>query len=283
MTAAAKNVSLAVAPFTKFAVQVINGDIVYAGSYAIAGTRDAATSSNRGRAMPAGVISAGYLPLGFVDQQRTGDTSASPIPEASINVEGKIVKNMSITDDAGTIADNFRKVYLTDDQTFTLTRPSEPTMPVGFTTKFVAVDKFDVYFFSLPELALMALCGGDSFTWFLGVIEPSGASGNALTGVVAPCAGRILSVHTICIEAIADADAAYTLNLEIDAVDVTGGVVTIATADLLGAKQSGTAVTANNRMARGSLVDVELVQGTAGTAGDGKYGVYAVVDRDISL
>jgi len=283
MTAAAKNVSLAVAPFTKFAVRVINGDIVYAGAYVMAGNRDHGTAGSRGLGIPAAPSVNGTLPLGFADQQITGDTSAAVPPEASINIEGKVVRGLTITDDAGDISDTFRTVYVTDDQTFTLTRPSEPAIPVGFTVRFLAADTFDVYFFSMGELAVLMLAGGNLRTWYLGSIEASGASGDALTGIVSPFAGRITSVYGIVEEAIADADADYDINLEIDGTNVTGGVIEWVTADVIADKKAGTAITAANVLHIGSLVDVEKVQNTAGTVGDGRMGIYATVVLDLGV
>lgn len=255
----------------KIASPVVSGQTMWAGAMAAGATVDHGTAGTRGYVTHMEKDVNGLLPLGFVDQKVVGDGSLL----ASINLRGSVIRRVAMTDVAGDITDTWLWVYSSFDGTPTLTRPSTIAVPIGITVRFNAVDDFDVLFFGFEAMAAMALAGYGRQTWFLGCIEPSGASGNALTGIVAPWHAAIISVYTICISAIADADAAYTLNLEIGGTNVTGGVVTIATADALGEKQAGTAVTAANIMHPGDLIDVEIVQGTAGTAGDGLYGVYA--------
>lgn len=250
---------------------VLSGLTIGAGCYVAGGSPSHGTAGNRGYLQNMEDDLAGLVPLGFLDQLKVGDGSLL----GSVRLTGCVIRRVAMTDVAGTIADTWKYVYAVDNQTFSLTKPSTIAVPVGITVRFNAVDDFDVLFFSMETMLAMAMSGFGRQTWFLGCIEPSGASGNALTGIVAPWHAEIIAVYAICISAIADADAAYTLNLEIGGVDVTGGVVTIATADTLGLKLAGTAVTAANVMHPGDLIDVELVQGTAGTAGDGLYGVYA--------
>lgn len=210
------------------------------------------------------------IPVGFADQKVVGDGAL----RASISAGGGVVRRMTITDIAGTIADVGLLVYITDDQTFTLTRPTTVGCPVGITVGFNAVNDFDVYFFSFGELAMLALSGWGRRTWCIGAYSPEGSSGNALTGIVLPCHGKIIDFYAICAAPIADADADYDLNLEIGGTNVTGGVVEIVTADTLGLKKSGTAITAANEFHEGDLLDVEQVANAAGTTNDGMYNLY---------
>jgi hypothetical protein len=96
-----------------------------------------------------------------------------------------------------------------------------------------------------------------------------------MTGIGAPCHGRILSVYAQCVEANTDADVSSTINLEIAGTNVTGGVVTLAFGDTEGDKKAGTDVTAANIFHEGDAIDVELTVGTAGTNTDpGLYNLF---------
>jgi len=275
------NSQIAVAGGHKFLVEIIDTDIIYAGAYVAAGSRAHATAATRGRALPMVDDTAGYVPLGHALQQATGATSAARPPEAEISVEGRIVKNMTVTDDANDISDQFRWVYAIDDGTFTVARPVTMGFPIGITTRYIAANTFNVKFFSFGELCAIALGGAGKALWNLGVVvaEAAGA-GNVLTGIECPHHGRITSVYTICASAPADADMSILLNLEIGATNVTGGVITLDFTDLLGAKQAGTAITALNVVHEGDLIDVESASVTAGTVGDGIYNLYAMVDLE---
>lgn len=98
--------------------RVVNADIVYA-------------SALVGQAL-IGHASAGYIlpyapaallcPIGWsVDPAVTGDTSASPVPEASIDIGGG-GKLLTVTGIANTIADIGKDVFPVTDNTFNLVR-----------------------------------------------------------------------------------------------------------------------------------------------------------------
>jgi len=119
------------------------------------------------------------------------------------------------------------------------------------------------------------MAGAAQYTWFLGVVSGVlSVSGNMLTGITAPHHGRILSVYGIVIEPHATTVDDIDVNLEIGAVNVTGGVIAW-TNSARGTKLAGSSITATNVFHEGDLIDVEGVVNNAGTAG--LLGIYADV------
>lgn len=256
--------------------QVVNAAVLYAGAYQCINSRDHGTSASIGRVEPY-TSTANMIPAGFQRaENKTGDTSASPIPRSNLWVGPVIVKSLAITGLGGTFADVGRVFYASADDTFTLTR-TDPDIALGIITDFQTSSVATARFFSMAELAILAMCGGGQATWFIGTVNGVESAGNHITGYVLPCHGRFTANYGIVSEPITDADATATFNFEIGAVDVTGGVITWATADVLGDKKAGTAITALNVFHAGDLLDVECAAGTAGTAADGYMNVYATV------
>lgn len=283
--AASANIELAKAGPSKFAVRVLDGEILYAGAYAALGSRDHGTAGNRGRAFAFADDTDGLIPLGFVDQQKTGDetgTNASGPVDASINLEDVIVRNMTITDDAGDVTDQGRLVYAVDDNTFSLTRPSSNAVAVGMTTRFIAANTFDVYFFSFATMMAISLAGGNRRTWHIGCFaaELGATTGNLLTGIVCPYHGYITDYYLICGSAPADADVAGNVRLEINGTDLDFATANpaIAAADTVGLKISGSGALTATAVHEGDLIDVEGVFSAAGTVMDGLYNVYADIE-----
>ena len=270
--ALAANASYTIRDNKRMAVEAVNAAEVYNGAYLMGGSRDHGTAGVIGRAR-AWNDEVGAIPLGFATQRKTGDTAASPIVEAEIDLAGRVMKNIAVTGLGGTVADNFRVVYMTDDATFTLTRPTLGH-PVGIVTKWISATNADVYFFGFGELCAIGFAGAGRQSVLIGIVNGVESAGNHATGWVAPYHGRILSTYGIVFEPITDADATATFNLEIGGTNVTGGVITWATADVLGDNKAGTAVTAANVFHEGDLIDVECAAGTAGTAADGYMAVY---------
>jgi len=107
-----------------------------------------------------------------------------------------------------------------------------------------------------------------------------------LTGIEAPHHGRITRVYGIVSRAATDADVDIDINLEIDGTNLTGGVIEYLFSDAIGTKKAGTAITDDglNAFHEGSLIDVEAVVNTAGTATDvGQMAIYAEVQTDFGL
>ncbi len=274
--------------------QVATTLVVYPGGYTGWANQDHATSTTQGRALP-WTGAAGQVPAGFCNMQTpvlgssvtgtTGDTAGSPIVRVGIDGERRVVHSCPVTGIAGTIDDVQRWVYATADGTFDIALPTAPNrLPVGIIVDFLTSTTADVLFFGYADLLLASLCGGGVTTWLLGAISGELAStGNMLTGIVAPCHGTIQEVYAICVSEPTDSDVSIAVNLEIGATNVTGGVVTLAAADVIGEKKAGTAVTAANVMHAGDLIDVEGTVTAAGTAKDGVYNLYVTYTREPGL
>jgi hypothetical protein len=257
--------------------QVVNADTAYSGGVAALCTTQHATSGSRGRTEPfSGAV--GQLVAGLYSRAtRLGDTSASPPVATSISIEDQRVEYLAVTGLAGTVADNFKLVYATTDNDFTLTRPAAPNgNPVGIVVQFRTATTCDIILYGLVTQLGIALGGGTLRSECIGVVAPVlTGSANLLTGWKAPCHGRILSVYAECIAANTDVDVDSDINLEIGGTNVTGGVVELIYTDAAGDKKSGTAVSAANVFHAGDAIDVEVTVNTAGTATDpGLYNLY---------
>ena len=102
------------------------------------------------------------------------------------------------------------------------------------------------------------------------VINLNAATGDILTSLALGHKGTIEAVDGYVKVAGAGAGADVSINLEIGAVDLTGGVVnaTIGNAATLGAKVAGTTVTANNQFSASDVISIETAVATAFTAGE---------------
>lgn len=256
--------------------QVVNAAVLYAGAYQCINSRDHGTAASVGRVEPY-TSTANMIPAGFQRaENKTGDTSASPIPRSNLWIGPVIVKSLAITGLAGTFADVGRVFYATADDTFTLTR-TDPDLPLGIITDFQTSSVATARFFSAAELAILAMAGAGQATWLLGVVSGICSTGNAATGIVMPCHGRFTADYGIVIEPITDVDTNGDFNLEIGGTNVTGGVIDFDFADAIGVKKAGSAITAANVFHAGDLLDIECVETTAGTAADGYMAIYATV------
>lgn len=264
-------------PAGGLSVQVVNGDVAYLGGLGALCTFEHATSGSRGRTEPWGGA-VGQICGGWYDKgQTTGNTSATPPVSTALDSRTARINFLAVTGLAGTVADNFKLVYATDDGSFTLTRPSDPNGTArGIVVQFRSSTQADVVFFGMAENVILDLAGGTKRTWCVGAIAPvRTASGDLLTGIVAPCNGRILGAYAICVRAPTDADVDIDANIEIGGTNVTGGVIELIAGDAVGQKKSGTSVTAANVFHAGDLIDIEGTVNTAGTATDvGTYNLY---------
>lgn len=280
MALSANGTAVVKAPHT-LALEAVNAAEIYNQAFLMLGAASHATAAVRGRARAFNDEN-GAIPLGFSMARKTGDTSASPIVSAEVDLQGRIHANVAVTALTGDVTDVGKVVYLTDDNTFTLTRPTLGH-PIGVVSRWISATNADVYVFGFDALCAIGLAGAARDTVFLGTVNGVESAGNHVTGWVAPYHGRIISCYGIVFEPITDVDATATFNLEIAAVDVTGGVITWATADVLGDKKAGTAITALNTFHQGDLIDVECAAGTAGTAADGYMNIFATVEKDLGL
>lgn len=262
--------------------QIVNTSIMYKDAFTALCTPTHGTAASRGRVKPWSGA-AGEMLLGRWGQGKTtGDTSASPIVNGQIQLDDVVLENVLV---AGLASSEFQRdalnyVYAGDDNmlaSLTLTQPAAPNdKPVGMIWQGQSATRADVLIFGFRTRLFMEFCSVQ--TWFLGVVgAETAAAGNLLTGIEMSLHGKFIDFYSICIEASTDADWTQLVNLEIGGTNVTGGVITQATADAQGEKQAGTAITAANEFHAGDLVDVEAATVTAGTANNGRYGLYATV------
>lgn len=280
MALAANGQAVVKAPHT-LALEAVDAASIFNQSAMMLGAASHGTAATRGRAQ-AWNDEVGAIPLGWSMARTTGDTAASPIVNAEVDLQSRIFSNVAVTGLAGTVADVGKVVYMTDDATFTLTRPTLGH-PMGVISRWRSSTNADVYCFGFDTLCAIGLGGAGRDTIFLGTINGVESVGNHVTGLIAPYHGRIVDIYGIVFEPITDADATATINAEIGGTNVTGGVITWATADVLGDKKAGTAITAANTFHQGDAIDLEVTAGTAGTAADGYLNVFATVEKDLGL
>lgn len=267
---------------------VVNAAKIYARAKAAGITFSHATAANRGQvtnfSKSAGEILLGPASPHFEPEAGgsavsvTGDTSVDVPPTAGIVGTDTYVSENLTVDGVADDNDAFKPVYLTDEYTFTLTRPAAPVQVCGMVLKALGTDKADVLMYGLELLIALAMSGGGSQVVFLGSIDAAqAASGDVRVGIPAPFHGRIVSIYAMIGTLIASGGAgSVTYNLEINTVNVTGGVVTIADSDAVGVKKAGTAITALNVVSEGDLIDVEAVVGVANTGG--RFDLFAVIE-----
>lgn len=254
-----------------FASEVINTEVLYSGGYVALGAPDHGTTANRGRLF-AWASAAGEIPVGFAyGRDITGDTSASPIPAGTVDAGETVIKQVAVTGLAGTVADVGQKVYMSDDGTFTFTRPTVG-IPIGIVSRWISASLADVKFFSMNELLVLAMAGCGQQLMYLGHFDVDTiANGNLRTGIPMPFHGKFLTVFAMVDKAVTGSGTATAaINLEIGGTNVTGGVITVtaALAGTKGAKLAGSSVTAANVFHEGDLLDVEaasVIDLTGGT------------------
>jgi hypothetical protein len=216
----------------------------------------------------------------------TGDTAGS----YGVVVRGGIIlKNVSVTGVTAS-TDISKFVYATDGQTLTLTKPATG-VPQGVIVGYVSTTYCDVYLFDMVESIVNSSLGNQptaykSFGTFLT---------NAIQGNVA----AVLHTETakehyqfVSLHALpkgydnAVVAGAQTLNLQIGATDVTGGVLTLgfasfdATGDM-GTIINATAITADNEVHIGNTVILEMAGAGTGFTADAvaAFEVFAIIER----
>ena len=121
-------------------VPAVNGDILYAG--ALIGIDSA------GYAAP-WADTTNYNFVGVCMKKVTGDTSASPVPEANVNTSGMILKKVSIVN-ASSQTDVGILCYATDDNTLTLSSTSNVNA-IGRVSRWYQSTTCDVDLFTPTE------------------------------------------------------------------------------------------------------------------------------------
>lgn len=263
--------------------EAVNAAEIYGGAYLAAGGPSHATATTRGRYLPwASTIN--QIPMGFARTRETGATAAVPAPTAKVNPEPVVIERLAVTG-ASALGDFGKKVYASDDGTFTLTRPAVG-IPVGFVLNWVSATLCDVAFFGAHELAILAMAGAGKGILgpfaVSGIVAGSGYSmGAAAAGFVAPCHGLITSVHGYLAALLVGAGADLQYNFRIANTVTTGGNLQFLLADVTGAIKDASAVTAANRFHAGDLIQLYVTMATASTAGIAV--IWAEYEKEIGL
>lgn len=208
-----------------------------------------------------------------------GDTSASPPYEADVIETGERLLGVPVAGaSAQTDADGTLVFCATDNLLTDLSLTATVNVgPIGRIRRFNSATSFDVELFTPNEYALN---NGKYQTWSIPVQLAGLTNANFVTGFVPGFAGRILSMQFVNTVVVTTAAKAALLNAEIDAVDVTGGVVALTSANQtpLGARVAGSAITAANHFAATSAIDFEAASVTAFAEGAGLLLVLVVAD-----
>ena len=232
------------------------------------------------------------IPAGLVLGERygleslTGDAGGT---YGAVVRGGIILEEVPVTG-ASAITDIGKFVYATDGQTLTLTKPAVG-VPQGIVTKWYTSTTCDVYLFDMVEsIIISSLCNQPTAYKSFGTFPTNAIQGNVAATLHTETAKehyKFVSLHALP-KAYDDAvvAGAQTLNLQIGATDVTGGVLTLgfasfdATADM-GTIINATAITADNEVHIGDTVILELAGGGTGFTADAAAAVeiYAVIER----
>lgn len=149
-------------PVRRIAAKIKNAAQIYVGAFGAwnGGYLKAWTSASG--EMLGGPISAG---VGY--GTGLGSTSASPVPEAAVTCTDYVRQRATVTG-VTAITDVGSPVYLSDDQAFTLTRPSLG-VPCGYVCRWYSSTTCDVHVFGLQTLRALELAGAGKFTVPLGM------------------------------------------------------------------------------------------------------------------
>ena len=253
------------------AAQISDGVQSYAGMWAGLRGPDHATSQGYLDAYDdeKGMIFVG----GHLDEQKLGDTSASPVPENRWNTESKVYPQVAVTGVTGR-GDIGKAVYATDSDALTLTRPTLGT-PIGFVTEWHSGTSCDVLMLGLPAQAALDLSGQGVQVLHLGSFSfASTADADLLTDYPAPFHASIESFYAVVSEGFVGSSGSCTLNLEIGSTNVTGSDLTVATATCatVGTVLSVTPSAANVIHA-GDTISVEG-SSSAATRTSGRFDLY---------
>lgn len=207
------------------------------------------------------------------------------------NAVGGVIVYWSVTG-ASAVTDVSKYVYATDGQTLTLTQPTAG-IPAGVVVEHITGTYCWVYLFDYVEALQLSRAGlGTQYEVMdLGIVGSNTLGGTSaltlLTLLASTSHYKFISFHAQPFSydtgIIAGSQA---LNLEIGGTDVTGGVLTLtyeycdAAADL-GTNITATAITAENEVHQGDVVQIEMAaSGTGFTAAKlGAFKLLAVIQR----
>lgn len=244
--------------------EIVNAEVTFAGSFMQLNSHNDPTAAARGR-VDVWNDENDAIPLGWSLAGATGNTTA-PAVRNRIGLDPRVTNAVAVTG-TGAVSSVGRAVYMTDDNSFTITRPTLGHA-IGFVARWITGTTCDVFCFSSEAMYVLGLAGAGTYIWNLGVVGPLSSAGNLATGIQAPHHAQILDFYGIVGRAFTGAGGSSTLNLEIGGTNVTGGVITVTTATgTNGAKLTDTAITAANIVHEGDLIDVEMALGVGFTNG----------------
>lgn len=270
-----------------YSQKVATAAVLYALAQAALRTSEFATSADRGYVGPF-TAAKGVIPLGPAQPDKdpsggtadsvTGNLAASPAPTTSVFTGSYIRENYAVTGVTG-VTDHGKWVYLSDDNTLTLTRPALG-IPVGLVLQHRSGTKCDLLMFGLDVICAISAAGNSKQLIFLGELDfATSADGDQRTGIKMPFHGKFLEFFGMVKQVNVGSGGTIDLNLEIGGTNVTGGVLTWSTAaaNVLGERLDATAITAANEFHEGDLVDIEGAS-AGGTRTSGLLELYALVE-----
>jgi len=212
------------------------------------------------------------LPVGLVVTDTVGGgTPAAMTGDGTVEViakSGMKLKNVSVTG-ASAITDFGKLVYASDNQTYTLTKPTAG-VPVGYISKWNATTYCDIQLFTPAELLMWSVLPQKE-TIYLGYVSSQAMGGTAAIDLLSYTANRRMQIDTFKAYPMFDDAAvagAQTLNLEITATNVTGSELALAYTDCDAAGDMGTAIsatcTALNIVSQGEVITVEMAASGTG-------------------
>jgi hypothetical protein len=234
------------ATYPKSQVQVVNGQTIFSGSQAALCGFDHATAANRGR-LKAYAAVAGEVPFGWkIFASVLGNTSPGSgvqIPEGEVYQGSRFWEAVTVTGLTGDQTDVGREVYMSDDNTWTLTRPTRG-IPMGIIVRSTSATTADVMSFSVETLLAMALAGSGHNLMYLGVLDSISLANGNMNSLAMTAHGRLKTIYAVNKKVNTGAGATATLTPQINGVNCSAGVITLLLADTLYQQKTGTALTA---------------------------------------
>lgn len=276
-------------PWARFAQEVANAAVVYQGAMIALGGPSHATP---GRIFPLNDV-AGALPYGLCmggggsgtsQGEQTVTGTATPANMVSAAVDGCVIEKVAVTGLTTGKTQIGSWVYMTDDATFTLTRPTIGGTLVGEVADYRSSAVGDVWLYPVPVLRALAAAGfGRTLLSFGNFDWVSIANGDIVTNFPAPFSGKVVAFRAIIDIALSGSSGTATINMEIGTTDVgpttpTSIVLSTAATPTKGTVVSSAAITANNVFSEGDNLSFEAAS-VATTRTTGKFNLFAVIER----
>lgn len=256
--------------------QVVDTEVIYRD--ALVGIYDS-TGADPGRIRPYAAGVTGLIPLGIAlphsgANSVTGDTSASPVVECGVYVGETIVMGLPVTG-ASTVASVGVDFYCgTDNINSDLTLTQTGTdRAVGFISRYNSATSFDVTLYSFSPSA-SGSGKGLTEAISMGQMALPDITAGVVARFTAPFSGTIVLSECSVSGDTTGSGATMTLTPGIAGVVTTGGAVTPVTGSAIGTRFAGTAITANNTVTAGQIIDVTAAAITPFTTGTVEYSIH---------